>query len=60
MDRQAIEPVKKRNSINHQNSARLTRWLDSLAQFNISDINNSERTASNVQQRQKTDTTKEM
>ena len=37
MDRQAIEPVKKRNSINHQNSARLTRWLDSLAQFNISE-----------------------
>ena len=35
-DRQAIEPLIKRNRCNKQYSARLTRWLDRLAHFDIS------------------------
>ena len=34
-DHQALEPLIKRNRSNHQNSARLTRWLDRLAHFDI-------------------------
>ena len=34
-DHQALELLIKRNRSNHQNSARLTRWLDRLAHFDI-------------------------
>ena len=34
-DHQALEPLIKRNRSNHQYSARLTRWLDRLAHFDI-------------------------
>ena len=34
-DHQALEPLVKRNRSNHQYSARLTRWLDQLAHFDI-------------------------
>ena len=34
-DHQALEPLIKRNRSNKQYSARLTRWLDRLAQFDI-------------------------
>ena len=34
-DHQALEPLIKRNRFNRQNSARLTRWLDRLAHFDI-------------------------
>ena len=34
-DHQALEPLIKRNRSNHQYSARLTRWLDRLAQYDI-------------------------
>ena len=32
---QALQPLIKRNRCNRQNSARLTRWLDRLAHFDI-------------------------
>ena len=35
-DHQALEPLIKRNRCNKQYSARLTRWLDRLAHFDIS------------------------
>ena len=35
-DHQALEPLLKRNKINEQYSARLTRWLDRLNHFDIS------------------------
>ena len=35
-DHQALEPLIKRNRCNKQNSARLKRWLDRLAHFDIS------------------------
>ena len=35
-DHQALEPLLKRNKINKQYSARLTRWLDGLNHFDIS------------------------
>ena len=35
-DHQALEPLIKRNRCNKQYSARLTRWLDMLAHFDIS------------------------
>ena len=34
-DHQALEPLIKRNRCNRQYSARLTRWLDRLAHFDI-------------------------
>ena len=34
-DHQALEPLMKRNRCNKQYSARLTRWLDRLAHFDI-------------------------
>ena len=34
-DRQALEPLRKRNRSNKTYSARLTRWLDRLAHFTI-------------------------
>ena len=34
-DHQALEPLNKRNRCNRQYSARLTRWLDRLAHFDI-------------------------
>ena len=34
-DHQALELLKKRNRSNHHYSARLTRWLDRLAHFDI-------------------------
>ena len=34
-DHQALEPLIKRNRSNHQYSARLTRWFDRLAHFDI-------------------------
>ena len=34
-DHQALEPLIKQNRSNHQYSARLTRWLDRLAHFDI-------------------------
>ena len=34
-DHQAMEPLIKRNRSNHHYSARLTRWLDRLAHFDI-------------------------
>ena len=34
-DHQALEPLIKRNRCNRQYSARLTRWLDGLAHFDI-------------------------
>ena len=34
-DHQTLEPLIKRNRCNRQNSARLTRWLDRLAHFDI-------------------------
>ena len=34
-DHQALEPIIKRNRCNKQYSARLTRWLDRLANFDI-------------------------
>ena len=34
-DQQALEPLIKRNRSNHQYSARLTRWLDRQAHFDI-------------------------
>ena len=34
-DHQALEPLIKRNRSDHQYSARLTRWLDRLAHFDI-------------------------
>ena len=34
-DHHVLEPLIKRNRSNHQYSARLTRWLDRLAQFDI-------------------------
>ena len=34
-DHQALEPLIKRNRSNHQYCARLTRWLDRLAHFDI-------------------------
>ena len=34
-DNQALEPLIKQNRGNHQYSARLTRWLDRLAHFDI-------------------------
>ena len=36
LDHQALEPLLKRNKINKQYSARLTRWLDRLNHFDIS------------------------
>ena len=35
-DHQALEPLIKRNRAYRQNSERLTRWLDRLADFDIS------------------------
>ena len=35
-DHQALEPLIKRNRCNKQYSARITRWLDRLAHFDIS------------------------
>ena len=35
-DHQALAPLIKRNRCNEHNSARLTRWLDRLAHFDIS------------------------
>ena len=35
-DHQTLEPLIKRNRCNKQNSARITRWLDRLAHFDIS------------------------
>ena len=35
-DHQALEPLIKRNRCNKQYSARLTRWLDRLAHFDMS------------------------
>ena len=35
-DHQALEPLLKRNKVNKQYSARLTRWLDRLNHFDIS------------------------
>ena len=34
-DHQALEPLIKRNRFNKQYSARITRWLDRLAHFDI-------------------------
>ena len=34
-DHEALEPLTKRNRCNKQYSARLTRWLDRLAHFDI-------------------------
>ena len=34
-DHQALEPLLKKNKINKQYSARLTRWLDRLNHFDI-------------------------
>ena len=34
-DHQASEPLTKRNQAHRQNTARLTRWLDKLADFDV-------------------------
>ena len=42
-DHQALQHLMKRNRSNHKNSARLTRWLDRLAHFDIAVQHNAGR-----------------